>query len=110
MRKLRMLMVTTVIACCCMFAALALAGSTEWAGNGYHLSSGQSGYLNHKVSLYLSEGKGEDRAVCAGIRYYEKSCVGRGSYAFYELSNYVDGEPELHNHDAEGGYFHGWYE
>jgi|GEM_PF-3509758 hypothetical protein len=109
MRRLRAPILIAVV-CSCVFAALALAARTEWAGNGYHLASGQSGYLNHKVSLYLSEGKGEDRAVCAGIRSYEKSCVGRGSYALYDLSFYVNGEPELHNHDGEAGYFHGWYE
>ncbi len=96
-----------VLTCCGMFAAQALA--TEWAGHGYYLASGQNGFLNYKVNLYASEGLGEDRAVCAGIRYYEKSCVGRGAYAWYALSFYVSGEPYLHNHDPENGYFHGWY-
>jgi hypothetical protein len=90
-----------------VFAAQALA--TEWAGNGYYLASGQNGFLNYKVNLYASEGKGENRAVCAGIRSYGNSCVGRGYYAWYALSFYVYNEPYLHNHDTEGGYFHGWY-
>jgi hypothetical protein len=110
MRKLRVLMLIAVVACCGVFTALALASRTEWAGNGYYLSSGQNGFLNHKVNLYLSEGLGSNRAVCAGIRGIEESCVGRGAYALYDLGYYVEGEPYIHNHDPEGGYFQGWYE
>jgi len=50
MRRLRAPILIAVV-CSCVFAALALAARSEWAGNGYHLASGQSGYLNHKVSL-----------------------------------------------------------
>jgi hypothetical protein len=110
MRKLRMLILVGAVVCCAVFAALALASRTEWAGNGYHLESGQNGFLNHKINFFLSEGKGENRAVCAGIRGVEESCVPRGSYAVYDLPFYIEGEPYLHNHDPEGGYFHGWYE
>jgi hypothetical protein len=107
MRKIRVLIVIAVLTCCGAFAAQALA--TEWAGNGYYLASGQNGFTNYKVNLYASEGKGENRAVCAGIRYYGNNCVGRGFYAWYPLPFYVHGEPYLHNHDSEGGYSHGWY-
>jgi hypothetical protein len=110
MSKLRVLTAIAVLTCCGVLAAAAFAVQTEWAGNGYHLNSGQNGFLNHKVNLYYSRGHGENRAVCAGIREWEKACVGRGEYAVFELSFYVFNEPYLHNHDTEGGYFHGWYE
>ena len=107
MRKTRALIVVAAILCCATFAPSAQAA--EWAGNGYYLASGQNGFTNYKVNLYWSEGKGETRAVCAGIRGYGSNCVSRGYYAAYWLSFYVNGEPYLHNHDAEGGYFRGWY-
>jgi hypothetical protein len=110
MRTLRVLTITAVLGCCGLFAAVALAALTEWAGTGYHLESGQNGFLNHDVNLFYSKGKGEDRAVCAGIREVEKTCAGRNESAVYDLPYYVFKEPYLHNHDAEGGYFHGWYE
>ncbi len=106
MRRLRTLFAFTVLAFV-VFVAAALA--VEWAGNGYYLSSGQSGYLNHTVNIQVSSGNGEDRAVCAGIRYYGDQCVGRGATAKYVEPYPVLSEPYLHNHDYEGGYFHGYY-
>jgi hypothetical protein len=94
-----------------MFVAAAAAEefkTYQWAGNGYHLNSGQNGFLNRKLFLNEAIGIGENRAVCAGIREVGDSCVGRGEYAFYHHST-VYSEPYLHNHDAEAGYFYGWY-
>ena len=88
----------------------AAAFAVEWAGNGYYLASGPNGFLNHTVHIYLSEGLGENRAVCAGIRGYGDTCVGRGSVASYSYkATVVESEPYLHNHDTEAGYFHGWW-
>jgi hypothetical protein len=92
-------------------AAFAIDSEHHWAGNGYHLASGQSGFLNHKTGLDESWGRGEGRAVCAGIREVENTCVGRGETAYYTTYHgiYVESEPYLHNHDPEGGTFNGWY-
>ncbi len=109
MEKIRALIVVAAVAAFGTFASQASA-KVHWAGNSYHLESGQNGFLNHKVELFFSEGKGENRAVCAGIREIESNCVGRGSFALYTLPFYVIGEPYLHNHDTEGGFFNGWYE
>jgi|ERR1039457_2374065 hypothetical protein len=106
MRRFRTLLAFTVLAFV-LFVATALA--VEWAGNGYYLASGQSGYLNHTVTIQEASGRGENRAVCAGIRYYGDDCVGRGSTAAYIEPYPVLSEPYLHNHDTEGGYFHGYY-
>ncbi len=106
MRRLCTLLAFTAL---CFALFVAAASAIEWAGNGYYLASGQSGYLNRTVTIQASSGKGENRAVCAGIRYYGYQCVGRGSTASYIEPYPVFSEPYLHNHDAEGGYFHGYY-
>ena len=112
MVKVRIVAVLSVAACCLAFAATAFAYQTvEWAGNGYHLESGQNGFLNRKRAMNESWGKGENRAVCSGLREIGDTCVGRGSTAEYHTTNfiYVILEAYLHNHDTEGGFFHGWY-
>jgi hypothetical protein len=108
---MRVLIAVLALACSSVaFAAETYA--TQWAGQNekYYLASGQSGYLNRTVKIYLSEGFGENRAVCAGIRYYGDNCVGRGSTATYSYkATLVESEPYLHNHDEENGYFKGWW-
>jgi len=108
MRKIRLLIAVVAVVCLGVFG-VAQAQALEWAGNGYYLASGQNGFLNSSVYLYASDGYGENRAVCAGIRGVGDSCAGRGYIAEYVLSSDVYSEPYLHNHDAEGGYFHGFY-
>jgi hypothetical protein len=86
--------------------------AVQWAGESapYYLSSGQSGFLNESTELYASEGEGENRAVCAGIRGYGDNCTGRGHAVSYSDENKIlFSEPYLHNHDTEGGDFKGWY-
>jgi opacity protein-like surface antigen len=107
MRKKRVLVAVAVAICLGIFAAA--ADAVQWAGNNYYLASGQNGFLNHTVSIQISEGTGENRAVCAGIRSYGDKCVGRGAYAFFSLERKVSSEPYLHNHDELGGYFFGWW-
>lgn len=108
MRKRRTLF--AVLATTLFLLVAAAAFAVEWAGNHYYLASGQNGFLNHTVSEYESVGVGENRAVCAGIRYIGNKCVGRGEVAYYRPSEELVSEPYLHNHDTEGGYFHGyWY-
>ncbi len=75
MRKVRTLIAVAAIACLGVFG-VAEAQAVEWAGNGYYLSSGQSGYLNHQLYLYASNGYGEGPANCTGIRYYGDGCAG----------------------------------
>jgi hypothetical protein len=77
----------------------------HWAGNGYYLASGQNGFSNYYVYVYTSEGEGENRAVCAGIRGVGSTCVGRGYTASYGTGAEWYKEVYLHNHDTEGGYF-----
>jgi hypothetical protein len=108
MRKIRALIVVAAVACLGVFG-VAQAQAVEWAGNGYYLASGQNGFLNHTVRLYASDGYGENRAVCAGIRGVGDTCVGRGYIAEFILAYDIESEPYLHNHDTEGGYFHGFY-
>jgi hypothetical protein len=113
MAKARIVAVLAVFACCLVVVATAFAVDERrlWAGNKYHLNSGQNGFLNYNVALDESQGEGEDRAVCAGIRGIGETCVGRGSEAVYETVNgiYIEAEPYIHNHDTEAGYFFGWY-
>lgn len=113
MSKTRPTVVLAVLACCLVFVTVAFAEFTthHWAGNGYHLASGQNGFLNRKVPLAESWGKGENRAVCAGIREIGSTCVNRGETAFYHTVGFihVESEPYLHNHDPEAGEFNGWY-
>jgi hypothetical protein len=52
MRKLSAVLAVVAILCLGIFAAAAQA--VEWAGNGYYLVSGQNGFLNHKVWLYVA--------------------------------------------------------
>ncbi|MGP0102602.1 MAG: hypothetical protein ACLPUT_13415 [Solirubrobacteraceae bacterium] len=106
MRKVRKLVAATTVA---FFAVVVTALAINWTGSHYYLSSGQNGFLNRTVIVQASFGKGENRAVCAGIRYYGLSCVGRGSIASYIEPYAVLSEPYLHNHDTEGGYFVGEY-
>jgi hypothetical protein len=111
MRKIRLLIAVLVVVAFATFVAVALANRIEWAGNKYHLNSAQTGYTNYAVEAFASEGHGENRAVCSAFRYSpEQSCVGRGGYSLYLLGSYHIVEPYIHNHDAEAGYFHGWYE
>jgi hypothetical protein len=103
-----------VFACCLAVVAIAFAGEDRerhWAGNGYHLESAQTGWLNHKTGLDESWGRGENRAVCSGIGSIGQTCVNRGETAYYTTYEgiYVESEPYLHNHDGEAGYFNGWY-
>jgi hypothetical protein len=112
MAKARIVAVLVVFVCCLVIVATAFATDERhlWAGNSYHLESGQNGFLNYNVILTESQGEGIDRAVCAGVRGIGETCVGRGSEAVYGLKGiYVEAEPYIHNHDAEGGYFYGWY-
>jgi hypothetical protein len=112
MAKARIAAIVAVLACCLALVATAFATFSrhQWAGNGYHLESGQNGFLNHDVILDESQGKGENRAVCAGIRGIGDTCVGRGEEAVYGTKGIaVEAEPYIHNHDAEAGYFNAWY-
>lgn len=113
MAKTRIAIVLAVLACSLVFVAAAFAAfeKHEWAGNGYHLESGQNGFLNENVILDESKGKGESRAVCAGIRGFEgEVCVGRGAEAVFTTKGIaVEGDPYIHNHDPEAGYFHAWF-
>lgn len=114
MAKARIAAILVVLACCLVGAATAFATftATQWAGQAekYHLNSGQSGFLNHNVILDETWGKGENRAVCSGVRNLGQTCVGRGETAFFGTKGIeVEAEPSLHNHDAEAGYFKGYY-
>jgi hypothetical protein len=110
MRRIRRLIMIAALACCGASAAFATqAQAVQWTGSGYHLESGQNGFLNHTVKLEVSTGLGSNRAVCAGIRGYLEECAPRGSAASADLEKVVSSEPYLHNHDSEGGYFEGWY-
>jgi hypothetical protein len=112
MFKARIAAVLAVVVCCLACTAVALAYTTiHWAGNGYYLSSGQNGFTNYIAAMNESWGKGENRAVCAGIRGIGDTCVGRGYTAYFNTTGhvYVEAEAYLHNHDSEAGYFNGWY-
>ena len=114
MPKARTAAVLAVLACSLVFVAVALAAfqNRQWAGQNqpYHLNSGQSGYLNVNVFLNEASGKGENRAVCAGINGFGDTCVGRGETARFGTKGIeVEGDPYLHDHDGEGGYFKGWF-
>ena len=112
MLKARIAVALLVVAFCLAFSAVALAYTThQWAGNGYHLNSGQNGFTNFVAAMNESWGSGENRAVCAGIREVGNNCVGRGSTAFFNTTGhiFVEAEAYLHNHDAEAGTFNGWY-
>jgi hypothetical protein len=112
MLKARIAVVLAVVVSCFAFTAVALAYTTiHWAGNGYYLNSGQNGFTNYIAAMNESWGKGENRAVCAGIRGIGDTCVGRGSTAYYHTTGYiyVEAEAYLHDHDTEAGYFNGWY-
>jgi hypothetical protein len=106
MRNARKLFATTAVA---FFAVAATALAIKWTGPNYYLASGQNGFLNKTVIVQASFGKGENRAVCAGIRGYGDTCVGRGSIASYIEPYAVLSEPYIHNHDTEAGYFIGEY-
>jgi hypothetical protein len=108
MRKIRTLIVVAVVTCLGVFG-VAEAQALEWAGNGYYLSSGQNGFLNHSVYLYASNGYGEGVASCAGIRGYGNGCAGPNEISSYVLAGDVYSEPYLHNHSTYGGYFKGYY-
>lgn len=114
MFKVRTFAVLAVLACCLVSVAAASAQEYEtihWAGNGYYLSSGQNGFLNRTRAMNESWGKGENRAVCAGLRGIGETCGGRGSTPHFHTEGYIYVylEAYLHNHDEEGGYFNGWY-
>jgi len=113
MVKARILAVLAVVACCCLTSVATAFGyeTIHWAGNGYFLASGQNGFLNRTRAMNESWGKGENRAVCSGLRNIGDTCVGRGSTAEYHTQGYIYVylEAYLHNHDTEGGYFNGWY-
>ncbi len=104
--------VVAVFASCLVFAAAAFAAfeTHHWAGGGYFLASGQNGFLNTNVFLNETWGTGENRAVCSGISGFGKTCVNRGETARYNTKGIeVEGDPDLHNHDTEDGYFNGWF-
>jgi hypothetical protein len=115
MVKVRILAIlaTVLAVAACGLTSVATASAYEtvhWAGNGYYLASGQNGFLNRTRAMNESWGKGENRAVCSGLRGIGDSCVGRGSTASYHTQGYIYVylEADLHNHDTEAGYFNGW--
>jgi hypothetical protein len=116
MVKVRILAIlaTVMAVAACGLTSVATGSAYEtvhWAGNGYSLASGQNGFLNRTRAINESWGKGENRAVCSGLRGISDSCVGRGSTASYHTQGYIYVylEAYLHNHDTEAGYFAGWY-
>jgi hypothetical protein len=106
-KRLRTLLAATGAA---FLLLVAVALAVEWTGAHYHLNSGQSGFTNYNVIVQISSGRGENRAVCASIRGKgEINCVGRGETASFIEPYPIIGEPFIHNHDAEAGYFKGYY-
>lgn len=101
-----------IVAASAVAANAASAETIEWAGNGYHLASGQNGFLNHKVWLYASDVKGTSAMLgCAGIREVEplncEKSVGELAGVVKALEYWS--EPYLHNHGTKEGTFDGWY-